>query len=147
VVVTKTKKRTKGALLLESLKSNKKTDNQHADLPDCYMEGRHNMQSTTSDSLTTPKSKYWPPEELDDLYQIISTTRADGELEETEFNSRMTAIFGTVSKKSPPSSSIVVTSKHILQLKAFRQTLQQDDRVYVDVWLSNLKLHEKKQGI
>ena len=93
--VTKTKKRTKGALLLESLKSNKKTDNQHADLPDCYMEGRHNMQSTTSDSLTTPKSKYWPPEELDDLYQIISTARADGELEETEFNSRMTAIFGT----------------------------------------------------
>jgi hypothetical protein len=61
------------------------------------------------------------------------------------FNSMMKDIFGPVSKKGPPPSTLV-TPKHLHQLEAFRKQVPQSDRSFVEVWIRNLKPHEKKEG-
>lgn len=136
----KKKRATKAALILKKFKSNTQQDNQDADVSAKLEEGRHNIGSKPS----TSDSDFWPPKESDDLHCIHSSLQQDG-LDDALFNSMMKDIFGPVSKKGPPPSTLV-TPKHLHQLEAFRKQVPQSDRSYVEVWIQNLKPHEKKEG-
>ena len=146
VAITKTKRRTKAAILLENLKVNKVIDNQDAELSSKYSENRNITVTTVSASVSAPISEtnYWPPKELDNLFPILPCINGDGTLDVDSFTETMENIFGRVSRKVSPS--IPVTLRHIHQLTALHQTLPPEDRSFVDVWIRNLQHYEKKEG-
>ena len=146
VAITKTKRRTKAAILLENLKDNKVIDNQDAELSSKYSENRNITVTTVSASVSAPISEtnYWPPKELDNLFPILPCINGDGTLDVDSFTETMENIFGRVSRKVSPS--IPVTLRHIHQLTALHQTLPPEDRSFVDVWIRNLQHYEKKEG-
>ena len=140
IKLVRKKRATKAALILKKFKNNTQQDNQDADVSAKLEEGRHNIGSKPS----TSDSDYWPPRVSDDFHCIHSSLQQDG-LDDALFNSMMMKIFGPVSKKGPPPSTLV-TPKNLNQLKAFRKQVPQSDRSYVEVWIRNLKPHEKKEG-
>ena len=146
VAITKTKRRTKAAILLENLKVNKVIDNQDAELSSKYSENRNITVTTVSASVSAPISEtnYWPPKELDNLFPILPCINGDGTLDVDSFTETIENIFGRVSRKVSPS--IPVTLRHIHQLTALHQTLPPEDRSFVDVWIRNLQHYEKKEG-
>ena len=146
VAITKIKRRTKAAILLENLKVNKVIDNQDAELSSKYSENRNITVTTVSASVSAPISEtnYWPPKELDNLFPILPCINGDGTLDVDSFTETMENIFGRVSRKVSPS--IPVTLRHIHQLTALHQTLPPADRSFVDVWIRNLQHYEKKEG-
>ena len=142
VAITKTKKRTKAAILLENLKDNKVIDNQDAELSSKYSENRN--ITVTSVSAPISETNYWPPEKADNLFPILPCIKGNSTLDVDFFTEEMEKIYGRVSRKVSPS--IPVTSRHIHQLTALQKTLPQEDRSFVDVWIRNLKHYERKEG-
>ena len=147
IPVMKTKRKTTAFKILEGAKNNKVPDNQHIELPSKYSEGRHELGTpSTSETMPTSDLKYWPPAEWDDLFPIIPSIQENGTLREKFFDKRMKAIFGKVSKTKSPV--IKVTSRHIKQLEALLKQLPQEDRSFVEVWITTLKRYGKveKEG-
>ena len=147
VAITKTKKRTKAAILLENLKDNKVIDNQETELSSKYSENRNITVTSVSAPISDTsisETNYWPPEELDNLFPILPCIQSNGTLDVDSFTEEMEKIYGRVSKKVSPS--IPVTSRHMHQLTALQKTLPQEDRSFVDVWIRNLKHYERKEG-
>ena len=142
VTVTKTKRRTKAAILLENLKDNKVIDNQDAELSSKYSENRN--ITVTSVSAPISETNYWPPEEGDNLRPILPCRKGNGSLDVDFFTEEMENIYGRVSGKVSPS--IPVTSKHIHQLTALQNKLPPQDRSFVEVWIRILQPYEKKEG-
>ena len=142
VAITKIKRRTKAAILLENLKVNKVIDNQDAELSSKYSENRY--ITVTSVSASISETNYWPPEELDNLFPILRCIKGDGTLDVDSFTETMENIYGRVSGKVSPSIS--VTSRHLHQLTALKKTLPQEDRSFVHVWIRTLQPYEKKEG-
>ena len=142
VAITKTKRRTKAAILLENLKDNKVIDNQDAELSSKYSENRN--ITVTSVSAPISETNYWPPEEADNLRPILPCIKGNGTLDVDFFTEEMENIYGRVSGKVSPS--IPVTSKHIHQLTALQKKLPPEDRSFVEVWIRILQRYEKKEG-
>jgi hypothetical protein len=142
VTITKTKRRTKAAILLENLKDNKVIDNQDAELSSKYSENRN--ITVTSVSAPISETNYWPPEEGDNLRPILPCRKGNGSLDVDFFTEEMENIYGRVSGKVSPS--IPVTSKHIHQLTALQNKLPPVDRSFVEVWIRILQPYEKKEG-
>ena len=142
VTITKTKRRTKAAILLENLKDNKVIDNQDAELSSKYSENRN--ITVTSVSAPISETNYWPPEEGDNLRPILPCRKGNGSLDVDFFTEEMENIYGRVSGKVSPS--IPVTSKHIHQLTALQKRLPPEDRSFVEVWIRILQPYEKKEG-
>ena len=142
VAITKTKRRTKAAILLENLKDNKVIDNQDAELSSKYSENRN--ITVTSVSAPISETNYWPPEEADNLRPILPCIKGNGTLDVDFFTEEMENIYGRVSGKVSPS--IPVTSKHIHQLTALQKKLPPEDRSFVQVWIRILQPYEKKEG-
>ena len=147
VTITKIKKRTNAAILLENLKDNKVIDNQHTELSSKYSENRNitvTSESAPFFDTSFSETNFWPPEELDNLFPILPCIQGNSALDVDTFAEVMGKIYGRVSRKVSPS--IPVTSRHIHQLTALQKTIPQEDRSYVDVWIRTLQLYEKKEG-
>ena len=142
VTITKTKRRTKAAILLENLKSNKVLDNQHAELSSKYSENRN--ITVTSVSAPISETNYWPPEKADNLFPILPCIKGNSTLDVDFFTEEMEKIYGRVSRKVSPS--IPVTSRHMYQLTALQNKLPPEDRSFVEVWIRILQPYEKKEG-
>jgi hypothetical protein len=142
VRLTKTKKQTKAAIILQTVKDNQQTNNQHIELPPKLNEDRND--TVTLKAIPTSETSYWPPEELDDLFPIIPSIQKDGTLDEDYFQENMKRLFGSVSKKVSPSRP--VTSRHIRQLMELKKKVPQDDRPFIDSWIVLFGLHETKEG-
>ncbi len=88
VTITKTKKRTQAAILLENLKDNKVIDNQHAERSSKYSENRNITVTSVSAPISDTsisETNYWPPEELDNLFPILPCIKGDGTLDVDSF--------------------------------------------------------------
>ena len=142
VTITKTKRRTKAAILLENLKSNKVLDNQDAELSSKYSENRN--ITVTSVSAPISETNYWPPEKADNLFPILPCIKGNSTLDVDFFTEEMEKIYGRVSRKVSPS--IPVTSRHMYQLTALQNKLPPEDRSFVEVWIRILQPYEKKEG-
>ena len=142
VTITKTKRRTKAAILLENLKSNKVLDNQDAELSSKYSENRN--ITVTSVSAPIYETNYWPPEKADNLFPILPCIKGNSTLDVDFFTEEMEKIYGRVSRKVSPS--IPVTSRHMYQLTALQNKLPPEDRSFVEVWIRILQPYEKKEG-
>jgi hypothetical protein len=147
VTITKTKRRTNAAILLENLKDNKVIDNQDTELSSKYSENRNITVTSVSapiSDISISETNYWPPEELDNLFPILPCIQENGTLDVDSFKEKMEKIYGVVTRKVSPS--IPVTSRHIHQLTALQKTLPQEDHSFVEVWIRTLQHYEKKEG-
>ena len=92
VAITKTKKKTKAAILLENLKDNKVVDNQETERSSKYSENRNitvkSVSAPISDTSIS-ETNYWPPEELDNLFPILPCIQSNGTLDVDSFKEEM----------------------------------------------------------
>jgi hypothetical protein len=110
VTITKTKRRTKAAILLENLKDNKVIDNQDAELSSKDSENRN--ITVTSVSAPISETNYWPPEEADNLFPILPCIKGNGTLDVDFFTEEMENIYGRVSRKVSPSIPVCYTEAY-----------------------------------